>query len=38
MSRKPKNQPKEKPIAATQQGPEVNLGALLSSAVTYPTI
>jgi len=36
MAKKPKNQPKEIPAAATQQpGPEVNLGALLSSAVVY---
>lgn len=36
MARKPKNQPKTAVhVAATQQEPEVNLGALLSSAVTY---
>ena len=35
MAKKPKNQPKETDIAATQQEPEVNLGALMSSKVTY---
>jgi hypothetical protein len=35
MAKKAKNQPKESIAAALEQQPEVNLGALLSSAVVY---